>query len=103
MEIVLTPHVKLDQKLVPTKVMVLGSEYKVNFGPQVRPQFHIVNKQRQCCCGLGRGCPAVDAVAEYLPNGGQRALDLMPPYPICGAPTIRDSIWDGRFTRGLGI
>ncbi len=69
MEIVLTPHMKLDLDLAPTKVMVLGSEYKVNFGPQVRPQVHIVNKQRQCCCELGKDCPAVDAVAEYLRNG----------------------------------
>ncbi len=76
MEIVLTPHMKLD--LVPTKVMVLGSEYKVNFGPNVQPHFHIVNKQRQCCCELGKDCPAVDAVAEYLRNGGQRAPDPMP-------------------------
>lgn len=41
-----------------------------------------MDKQRRCFCELGALCPAIEAVAEYLRNGGQRAcprrLDIQP-------------------------
>ena len=85
-----------------TVVRVRGSAYLVDFGPSTRPRFHTVSKQRQCSCELGADCPAVEAVAEYLCNGGQRAPDPMPLCPICGAETVRDRKWDGRYTKELG-
>jgi hypothetical protein len=85
-----------------TKVQIIGSAYKVDFGPNLQPRFHLVSKDRKCGCELGAGCPAVEAVREYLREGGQRAPDPMPPCPICGAATTRDTRWDGRRTRELG-
>ncbi len=77
MEIVLTPHMKLD--LMPTKVMVLGSEYKVNFGPQVWPQIHNVNiwtgvNARYVSNGLGN---CLQQTLNGIPNS--HTLDLSAP------------------------
>jgi len=93
---------KHDLSIHPAKVMVVGYQYKVDFGPQVRPQIHIVNKQRACSCTLKADCPAVDAVAEYLRSGGQRAPDPMPPCPICGSATVPYKDWNGKYTREPG-
>jgi hypothetical protein len=102
MSLNLTGNTKIDHPVVPANVIVVGSRYKVNLGPSVKPQVHLVDRQRQCSCILGKDCPAVKAVAEYLRNGGQRAFDSMPPCPICGAFTTRDRKWDGRYTHEIG-
>ena|SRR5690554_4015694 len=94
------PEIDLAGRL--TRIRVIGYTYLVDFGPSTQPRFHTVNKQRSCSCELGAGCPAIEAVAEYLRNGGQRAPDPMPPCPICGAETIRDRKWDGKYTKELG-
>lgn len=94
------PEIDLAGRL--TRIRVIGYTYLVDFGPSTQPRFHTVNKQRSCSCELGAGCPAIEAVVEYLRNGGQRAPDPMPPCPICGAETIRDRKWDGKYTRELG-
>jgi hypothetical protein len=69
--------------------------YRVVFNPDIRPQTHLVGKDKRCTCGLGADCPAVVAVANYLKAGGERAPD--PPAgfysvapqtcPVCGAAT----------------
>jgi len=102
MQQTLTRKANLDLSSLPTRVMVIGYRYKVDFGPTVKPQVHLVDKQRRCSCELGATCPAIEAVAEYLRNGGQRAPDPMPPCPICGAETFRDRVWDGKYTKELG-
>ena len=62
---------------------------------------HIVNKDKKCSCG-DRHCRSIQAVADYLRKGGQRAPVGMPPCPICGSKTFRDRSWDGKYTRELG-
>ena len=94
------PEIKLAGR--PTRIRVIGYTYLVDFGPSTQPRFHTVNKQRSCSCPLKETCPAIEAVVEYLRNGGQRALDPMPPCPICGAETVRDRKWDGKYTKELG-
>jgi hypothetical protein len=85
-----------------TRVRVVGYTYLVDLGPLAQPRFHTVNKQRRCSCQLKETCPAIEAVAEYLCNGGKRAPDPMPPCPLCGAETFRDRNWDGKYTKELG-
>ncbi len=87
---------------LPTRIMVVGYRYKVDFGPSVKPQVHLVDKQLRCSCELGITCLAIEAVAEYLRNGGQQAPDPMPLCPICGAETFRDRNWDNKYTKELG-
>jgi hypothetical protein len=82
----------------PARVRVIGYRYMVAFGPAVRPRVHLVDKQRSCSCPLKETCPAIDAVAEYLRNGGERAPDPLPACPICGAETLRDPLWDSHYT-----
>jgi hypothetical protein len=98
----LTQKTSIDLTDLPTRIMVVGYRYKVDFGPSVKPRVHLVDKQRRCSCELGAVCPAIEAVAEYLRNGGQRAPDPLPPCPICGAETVRDRKWDGKYTKELG-
>ena len=86
----------------PVSIMVVGYRYKVDFGPIVRPQVHLVDQHQHCSCELDTACPAVKAVAEYLLNGGKRAPELLPPCPICGAETFRDRDWDNKYTFELG-
>jgi hypothetical protein len=86
----------------PTRIMVVGYLYKVDFGPSVRPQVHLVDQHQHCSCELDTACPAIKAVEEYLNNGGQRALEPLPPCPICGAETFRDRDWDNKYTHELG-
>jgi len=102
MQDTLTQRPEIDMAGRPTRIRVIGYTYLVDFGPSTQPRFHTVNKQRICSCPLKETCPAIEAVAEYLRNGGQRAPDPMPPCPICGAETIRDRKWDGKYTRELG-
>jgi len=102
MQDILTEKAHIDLANKPTRIRVVGYIYLVDFGPTTQPRFHTVNKQRRCSCELGEGCPAIEAVAEYLRNGGQRAPDPMSPCPICGAEVVRDRKWDGKYTKELG-
>ena len=102
MQDTLTQKPEIDLAGRPTRIRVIGYTYLVDFGPSTQPRFHTVNKQRSCSCSLKVTCPAIEAVAEYLRNGGQRAPDPMPPYPICGAETVRDRKWDGKYTKEFG-
>ncbi|MDI6696234.1 MAG: hypothetical protein QME21_14405 [Anaerolineales bacterium] len=102
MQDTLTQRPEIDLAGRPTRIRVIGYTYLVDFGPSTQPRFHTVNKQRSCSCPLKETCPAIEAVAEYLRKGGQRAPDPMPPCPICGAETIRDRKWDGKYTKELG-
>jgi len=102
MQDTLTQTPKVDLTGRPTRIRVIGYTYLVDFGPLTQPRFHTVNKQRSCSCRLKETCPAIEAVAEYLRNGGQRAPDPMPPCLICGAETVRDRKWDGKYTKELG-
>ena len=102
MQDTLTQKAEIDLAGRPTRIRVIGFTYLVDFGPSTQPRFHTVNKKHSCSCSLKETCPAIDAVAEYLRNGGQRAPDPMPPCPICGAETVRDRKWDGKYTKELG-
>jgi hypothetical protein len=79
MQDTLTQKPEIDLAGRPTRIRVIGYTYLVDFGPSTQPRFHTVNKQRSCSCPLKETCPAIEAVAEYLRNGGQRAPDPMPP------------------------
>ncbi|NMC84438.1 MAG: hypothetical protein GYA58_04045 [Anaerolineaceae bacterium] len=85
----------------PIRISIQGCEYLVDFGQGVNPRFHRVNKEKHCSCNTP-SCPAIDAVREYLLDGGQRAPDPLPPCPICGAKVSRDPKWDGKYTHELG-
>ncbi len=85
----------------PIQISIWGCEYLVDFGPTGNPRYHRVNKEKHCSCGAA-ACPAIDAVREYLLEGGQRAPDPLPPCPICGAKVNRDPAWDGKYTREPG-
>ena len=90
-------------------VMVVGYFYAVNLGDPVRPQHHRVGINGECTCHLGRACPAVTAVREYLADGGKRAE--RPPYgfypvhpakcPVCHARAYFDPSLSSR-NRGAG-
>ncbi len=99
----------LQMALQEVKVTLSGYFYAVDFGPGMRPQHHRVDKHRRCSCYLGEACPAVQAVADYLRAGGERAPDPPPGYypvapvacPICGAATIFDNSLSSK-RRGAG-
>lgn len=102
MQDILTQKPEIELAGKPTRIRVIGYTYLVDFGPSIQPRFHTVNKQRSCSCQMNEICPAIEAVAEHLRYGGQRAPDPMPPCPICGAETFRDRKWDGKYTKELG-
>ena len=102
MQDTLTQKPEIDLADRSTRIRVVGYTYLVDFGQSTQPRFHTVNKQRSCFCSLKETCPAIEAVAEYLRNGGQRAPDPMPPCPICGAEVVRDHKWDGKYTKEVG-
>jgi len=84
--------------------------YRVDFGPGVYPQVHLVSHDLLCTCSLEEDCPAVTAVkvalqkekstpAETPRNGYFPAVPHR--CPVCGARTS----YDPRLTsknRGLG-
>jgi hypothetical protein len=90
-------------------VMTVGYFYAVDLGSPVSPQHHRVGINGECTCPLGRQCPAVYAVREYLANGGQRAE--RPPFgyypvrpakcPVCHQDTATDVSLSSR-NRGEG-
>ena len=92
-------------------VMTLGYFYAVNLGASIRPQHHRVGINGECTCSLGRSCPAIQAVRDYLANGGKRAerpifgFYLVHPAkcPIkeCGAPVSFEPSLSSR-ARGAG-
>jgi hypothetical protein len=67
--------------------------YWVDFGPDVRPQVHIVSHDMYCACILEADCAAVVAVKVYLRDGGIPVSAFKPGYfpavphvcPVCGA------------------
>lgn len=68
--------------------------YRVDFGPGVYPQHHIVSHDLYCSCVLEADCPAVTAVKVNLHRGiGTAASTPRPGYfptcphvcPICGS------------------
>ena len=75
-----------------TQVWAMTGYYLVTFPRDVQPYQHFVRKDRTCACGLGPECPAVQAVADHLKAGGERAADvpahqLIPvACPVCGGP-----------------
>ncbi|MGD0611281.1 MAG: hypothetical protein ABSB41_07160 [Anaerolineales bacterium] len=84
--------------------------YQVDFGPDVRPQVHIVSHDLFCTCRLEEDCPAVTAVKYYLQNEqGVEAKRPRPGYfptvphkcPTCGAGVQYDPHLTSR-NRGLG-
>jgi hypothetical protein len=89
---------------LPATVTIKGYTYRVDFGSGVWPRYHIVRKDRTCACILGRDCPAVGVVADYLWGGGRRASDPPEGYlveapaccPVCGAPAASDPALNSR-------
>jgi hypothetical protein len=67
--------------------------FRVDFGPGVRPQYHIVSHDLYCTCALETDCAAVIAVKMYLREGKEPAKTPRPGYfltvphvcPICGS------------------
>jgi hypothetical protein len=77
-------------------LVVVYHEYffRVDFGPGVYPQVHIVSHDLYCTCVLEADCPAVTAVKYYLEKGVcESAKTPCPGYfpaaphfcPVCGA------------------
>jgi len=89
-------EINLHSPLLEAKVTVIGYFYGVDLGYGVQPQHHRIGKDLICTCGLGAGCPAVQAVATCLKDGGKRARDPHPGFfpvapqtcPVCGAETF---------------
>jgi hypothetical protein len=77
------------------RVTISGYFYAVDLGPDAALKNHRVGKDKRCTCNLGVDCPAVQAVADYLRAGGERASE--PPVgffpvvpqacPVCGGET----------------
>lgn len=81
-------------------VSVKCNWYVVDFGPEALGQrYHTVDKRRRCTCGQAEKCIAVQAVATYLWQGGERApdpredlwLSVPKACPICNGAVAADS------------
>jgi hypothetical protein len=102
-------QVDLNKVLEDAIVVVNQYGYTVDFGSSVQPRLHQVGKDKRCSCPQGADCPAIEAVADYLRQGGQRAAE--PPAgflvsapetcPICGAPAYFDPKLFSKY-RGAG-
>lgn len=97
------------EHLQETLVSIDGYLYRVDFGPEVSPRSHRVDRDQRCACSLGESCPAVLAVIEYLAEGGEpppeppRGFYPVTPAccPICGAEAFFDLKLSSR-VRGAG-
>ena len=90
-------RIRLTPRLTDTtSVWVKGYVYMVDFGPEVRPRFHAVQKNGRCTCALGANCPSVAAVRDYRKTGGEQAPDAPADYcvvapekcPQCGSSLV---------------
>lgn len=84
--------------------------YRVDFGPGVYPQVHIVSHDLICSCLLESDCASVTGVRVYLQNGNGEAaktpplgyFPAVPHYcPVCGARACYEPELSSRH-RGLG-
>ena len=83
--------------------------YRVDFGPGVRPQYHIVSHDMYCTCELEADCAAVIAIRMYLRDGGEPTKAPRPGYfltvphtcPICGSRAYYQPKLSSK-NRGLG-
>lgn len=90
-------------------VTVVQHAYRVDWGENVRPRWHTVSKLKHCQCALGKDCPSVSAVADYLTNGGQRAPEYADDFwpsvpaqcPVCGRACVAYPAFNFR-THGVG-
>ena len=97
------------EHLQETLVSIDGYFYRVDFGPEVSPRGHRVDRDQRCTCSLGESCPAVLAVIEYLAEGGEPPPESPLGYypvapaccPICGAEAFFDLELSSR-VRGAG-
>ena len=97
------------EHLQETLVTIEGYFYRVDFGPEVSPRFHAVDRDQRCTCPQGESCPAVLAVIEYLAAGGEPPPEPPRGYypvaparcPICGAVAVFDLKLGSR-VRGAG-
>ena len=91
-QVVRTPPAALALAITaaPPTVTAKPGYYAVVYPAYVRPGTHLVRKDKTCLCELGKECPAIQAVTDYLRNGGTRAADvpahhLIPEAcPVCG-------------------
>jgi len=99
-----------DPPETPPDIRVSGYFYLVDFGDEVTPRYHPVGINGSCTCALGKKCPSVGYVREYLDNGGTRAARPRSPgfypvpparCPICGADVVADPKLGSR-KRGIG-
>ena len=82
------PHVRAPRQAVVPSTKPLSEQMKTLHVVHPFPGYylvvlngdyackHYVRKDRTCTCELGGGCPAVEAVSDYLKAGGQRAPDV---------------------------
>jgi hypothetical protein len=92
-------------------VVVMNDQYhyRVDFGPEVRPQIHIVNWSLACSCSQLEDCPAVTAVKKHLKDGGPAVKTPQPGYwptiphrcPVCTGAVHYNPQLSSRL-RGLG-
>jgi hypothetical protein len=84
--------------------------YRIDFGPDVYPQIHIVSCDLYCSCELESDCPAATAVKVYLQRQkGEQARIPDPGYfpaaphycPVCGARSFYDPELSSHH-RGIG-
>lgn len=101
-------HRPIDADIAQAMVSVDGYAYRVDFGPQVSPRIHFVNKDKTCSCHE-QNCPAIEAVRQYITGGGERSpevpFDYMPfaptACPVCGKPAYFEARLSSR-KRGAG-
>lgn len=97
------------EHLQETLVSIDGYFYRVDFGAEVSPRSHRVDRDQRCTCSLGESYPAVLAVIEYLAEGGEPLPESPVGYypvaparcPICGAEAFFDLKISSR-VRGAG-
>jgi hypothetical protein len=86
-------HILIDVLKEAIIVVIHEYFYRIDFGPGVHPQLHIVSHDLYCTCALEADCPSVVAVKVYLRDGGKPAKTPDPGYfpaapifcPVCGA------------------